>query len=187
MKNQWIAFLLVIIVVFSCNKNEELPVYGHVTFDSIFTNQNGEHFSQEDVDGKIYISDFFFTHCPAICPKMTAQLLRVQDAFKPDDILITSFSVDVERDTPERLKWYQDKNGISAQNWQLLTGNQVDVDSLSARMMIFQEADSTAPGGFNHMGKFLLIDKKGQIRGAYNGVDPEEVDELMEDLKQLIK
>jgi len=184
----FVPILLAFFAAISCNQQVDLPHYGTVEFDREFVDQNGKSFTAQNLEDKVYISDFFFTHCPAICPKMSAQMRRIQDSFsKEEDLKFVSITVDRERDTIDRLRYYADKIGATDDKWHLLTASQADIDTMSSRMMVFQEKDSTAPGGYNHMGKFLLIDKKGEIRGAYNGVDPVEVDELMADLKKLLK
>src|SRR5215218_6658445 len=95
------------------------------------TNQEGEISTINGWGDRIVIVDFFFTHCPGICPKMTNSLKKVQDAFTEKEIRISSFSVDPERDNTERLKWYTAKFGINTINWELLTGDKKDIYKLA--------------------------------------------------------
>ncbi len=182
-----LIILFIALSVVSCKKKSKLPAYGTVNIPYEFIDQEGRNVNAKTWENKVYVADFFFTHCPSICVKMSEQMLRVQEAYKnEDDLKLVSFSIDVERDSIPRLKWYADKVGVDPNRWIMLRGNQADVDSTSARMKVFQQADKSAPGGFNHAGYFILVDKTGTFRGFYNGTDSVEVDKLIKDLKPLL-
>lgn len=185
---------------------QELPVLGPYTVedqivdgvlqtDTVFTtirdfafvDQDGNSIDQSTTKGKVYVTDFFFTSCPTICPKMKQQMLRIYDRFETnDDVLLLSHSIDPKRDSVGRLKTYADKLGISSTKWHLMTGDRDSIYSMAKHYMIAAQEDELAPGGFAHSGAFLLVDKNRQIRGIYDGTNPEEVDQLMLDLEFLL-
>lgn len=164
-----------------------LPKYGQVELPSTYTNQLGANISQADLKGKVFITDFVFTHCPSICPKMANGFLEVQEAFEGNDNLrLLSFSIDPERDTVERLRAYTKDIGTDDSMWYFLRAEQAIVDKTAAVLKTYQEADENAPGGFNHRDTIVLIDKDGEVRGYYNGTNPEDIQELIAAIKQLI-
>ena len=56
--------------------------YNHKIAPFAFTNQNGNKVTNKDYEGKIYVADFFFTTCQTICPKMTDNMVWLQDKIK---------------------------------------------------------------------------------------------------------
>jgi protein SCO1/2 len=192
-----LSFLLIVLVlpftVFGVvkwieNRFQKLPVYEYIgpTLNFNLKNQYGEIVDQKHWEDKIIIADFFFTHCPVVCPKMKKNLLRVEAAFRKDaDIKINSFSVDPERDSVAQLKKFADKIGISG-NWNLLTGDKIDIYRLARNS--FRIVATDGDGGesdFIHSEKFVLLDKQKRIRGYYTGTDEEEVNKLIKDIKKL--
>ncbi len=188
----------------------KLPIYGEKTpitrqengktiNDTIFheipawslTNQDGKTVTDKDYRGKIYVADFFFTSCPSICPKMTRQMFRLQWKLKDkafDDIKLVSHTVDPENDTPERLKRYGDKTEANYDKWTFLTGDKRAIYELGVMgYLVSTREDALAPGGFLHTEKFVLVDRKGHIRGYYDGTSSEEVDRLGDEIKLLLK
>lgn len=168
---------------------------GKLLTDTVFTqvrpfrfwNQDSALVTEQDVKGKIYVCDFFFTSCPTICPKMKQQMLRVYNEFEQDDrVLLLSHSIDPKRDSVARLKTFAEKLGIQSTKWHLLTGERDSIYSMALHYMIAAQEDNLAPGGYAHSGTFLLVDRNRQIRGIYDGTDPNEVDTLMADMKQLL-
>lgn len=178
-------------------KIQKLPVYGskemkgdrqveHTIDDFDLLNQDGVWKGIKDWEGKIVVADFFFTHCPVICPKMTANLKKVQQAFNQDEILINSFSVDPQRDSAGQLKKYAEKFKISLTNWQLLTGDKKDMYKLARNSFMIVATDGDGgPEDFIHSEKLVLIDKQRRVRGYYDGTSKKETNELIYDIKKL--
>ncbi len=173
-------------LVFSCKQRPPLPDYGHATIPGQYVNQLGQTVDSTMIENKVAIVDFVFTHCPSICPKMAAQMLRVQEQFgHREDLQIVSFSIDPKNDTVERLRYYTDKIGVDDSLWYFVRADKATIDETAHSLKVFQEEDDSAPGGYNHQSRFILIDQKGDVRGYYNGVDARDVDKMMEDMKQL--
>lgn len=185
MKYLSLTFFLTVLF-FSCSQKEELPKYSKATIPGTYVNQNGETITGKDLEGNIVVADFVFTHCPSICPRMAEQMLRVQEEFSDkDDLRLISFSIDPARDTVGRLKWYTQKIGTNDDVWSFVRAEKEVVRETSDSLMVFQEKDENAPGGFNHASQFILMDKDGIVRGYYDGVKPEDVSELIEDIHTL--
>ena len=109
---------------------------------------------------------------------------RVYEAHKDnDEILLFSHTIDPEHDTVEVLHNFAAGLGIDSRRWQMVTGDQDDIFAMAKHYMLGALKNDEVPGGYIHSGSFVLIDKKGQIRGYYNGTDEAEVDKLIEDLK----
>lgn len=154
-----------------------------------FINQNGKIVSDKTFDNKIYVTDFFFTTCPGICPIMTKNMHKVQEAFQNDNsILMLSHSVTPTKDSVPQLKKYAIEKNIGA-NWHLVTGKKQEIYDLG-RSSYFVENDLGEPKGiddFLHTENFILIDKNKHIRGIYNGLNKNSVKQLIADIKTLQK
>jgi protein SCO1/2 len=136
-----------------------------------FTNQDGKTITQEDYKGKVYVVEFFFTTCPTICPRMNRNLVEIQNVYKNDaNFGVASFSISPELDTPEVLKAYAGKYGITNPNWNLLTGDENEIYKLAnVGFNIFVGKVEDDDVGFEHSGDFALIDKNGFIRSRLDG------------------
>jgi protein SCO1/2 len=180
----------------------ELPILGeryvddnkdtvyHSIADFAFVNQVGDTIRKEDMAGKIYVADFFFTTCPTICPIMKKEMLRVYEQFKGEpNFRILSHSIDPTHDTQAVLKDYAEKLGVSdAATWNFLTGDQEKIFEIGQTSYLTTTmADDMEPGGFLHSGAFLLVDQQGRIRGVYDGTKTEQVDRLLADIPKLLK
>lgn len=172
------------------NKYSQLPVLGgetHQIGDFNMINAAGKHIQRSDWNNKIVVVDFFFTHCPTICPKMTTNLKKVQNAFAGEqDILINSFTVDPERDSVTRLAMYAKKFHVDQSNWNLLTGEKKEIYTLARKSFLVTATDGD--GGiddFIHTNQFILLDRHQRIRGFYSGVTDKEVNQLINDIKKL--
>jgi len=173
--------------LFACKSTPDLPDYGEVNIPGAYTNQLGNEVSGSDLEGKVIVADFIFTHCPSICIPMAGQMKRIQNEYsKNDNLHLVSFSIDPENDTVERLRWYADKIGANNDQWWFLRADMTQIRAASDEFKVFQEADADAPGGFNHQSWFVLIDENGHMRGSFDGTNADEVGELMEAIDQLL-
>jgi protein SCO1/2 len=180
----------------------ELPILGeryvddnqdtvyHSIADFAFVNQVGDTIRKENMAGKIYVADFFFTTCPTICPVMKKEMLRVFEQFKEEpNFRILSHTIDPTHDTQAVLKDYAEKLGVpNAATWNFLTGDQEKIFEIGQTSYLTTTmADDLEPGGFLHSGAFLLVDQQGRIRGVYDGTKTEQVDRLLADIPKLLK
>lgn len=153
-----------------------------------FTDQNGNAFGSKELESKIYVVDFFFTTCPGICPRLTANLSKVQEAFKNDaNISIVSFSVTPDFDKSSVLNTYAQSHNINYDKWRLLTGDKKEIYNL-ARKSFFADEDlgeQQNENDFLHTENVLLIDSQKRIRGIYKGTIPLEIEKLVKEINIL--
>ncbi len=209
MKIRTNCFLLLTIVLgFSCSQKNDsvttngflLPVIGpkklggsgndtiYHTIDQFkLVNQTKDTITENNIDNKIYVADFFFATCQSICPQMSTQLVRVQNEFKDDnDFLILSHTVNPAHDTSEVLFAYSRKYQAIPNKWHFLTGNKKTIYDLAKNdYLVNALEDDGTPEGFLHSELFLLIDKQKRIRGMYDGTDSIQVNKLISDIKLL--
>jgi len=177
----------------SLAERPELPVLGpegHTVPAFAFTGIDSVEISHRTVEGQVKIVDYFFTHCPTICPIMSSQLARTQEWLKDHDldgdITLLSHSVDPARDTPARLKEYATRMGADTASWKFVTGYKEDLyDQARTGYYLTALQSDTAAGGFFHSDTFVLVDRENRIRGLYDGTSTAEVDVLMLDAAKL--
>jgi protein SCO1/2 len=192
---------LIVIVLLGCGAQPSinpLPIYGekgidengydtdHTIGEFSFTNQNNETISLEKYKNTVFISDFFFTTCPSICPIMTKQLARVQDELEGENYKIISHTVNPEFDTENVLLAYSKEQKADLSNWDFVTGDKQSIYKQAAEYLIIAGQDTTQEIEFVHSEKLVLMDKLGRIRGIYDGTESESVDKLINDAKWLI-
>ena len=156
----------------------------------ILTNQDGKKITEKTFNDKIYVVDFFFTVCPGICPKMTDNMLLLQDEFINDDeVLLLSHSVTPERDSVPVLKRYAKNKGIVSNKWHIVTGSQEDIYRLGRQDYFVEESLGLEKDEdeFLHTENFVLVDQNKHIRGIYNGLNKTSINQLIEDIKTLQK
>jgi protein SCO1/2 len=161
----------------------------HRVSDFNLINQNGDTITQRNYEDKIYVVDFFFTRCQTICPIMTTNMIKIQEEFKNEsDIMFLSLSVTPEMDSVPILRKYADEKGILDAKWNITTGSKKHIYEL-ARKSFFTVKDGGDGGlqDFIHTENFVLVDKKRQIRGFYDGTDDLAMDQLIEDIEFLKK
>jgi protein SCO1 len=153
-----------------------------------FVDQNRDTVSNADFADKIYVVDFFFTHCPTICPKVTAQMLRVYDRFKDSATVgLLSHSIDPKRDSVGRLRDYAEKLGVKAPKWHFVTGERDSIYDIADNYFSIAKEDPKSPGGFDHSGRLILVDKNKRVRSFCDGTDTEDVDRFIKDIERLLK
>jgi protein SCO1/2 len=168
-----------------------------------FINQQGNKITNKFYDGKVYVVEFFFSTCPTICPIMNQKMVTLQNEFFGNpNFGIASISITPKIDTPQILKEYARKTGITHKNWHLLTGKSDEVVYALAKQgfKLYAGKGNDSHGGFEHSGYFALVDKNGFIRSRkdengnviiyYNALQdngfPDQINELKEDIKILL-
>ena len=152
-----------------------------------FENQNGKTITQLDYEGKIYIADFFFTTCPTICPKMTANMAGIQEEILNDStVMLLSYSVTPKIDSVLQLKKYAIEKGVNDEKWNLLTGNKKEIYTMARKSyLVVKEDGDGGPYDMIHTENFILVDPEKRIRGFYDGTNTLAMRELLIDLEIL--
>jgi protein SCO1 len=156
------------------------------------TNQLGQKVSWKDIHGKIIVADFFFTHCPTICPSLTLSMRRLQEGITnsqrvgdrtPDFLHLISFSIDPERDSVERLKMWANRFQVNPDQWWLVTGNKKDIYDMAINEMKIGIVDGKGiDTEFIHTDHFVLIDTNRYVRGFYHGLNDSSMTRLSQDI-----
>ena len=171
--------------------------------DFILTNQDSILISNEDLNDKVYVLEFFFTRCPDICIEMNSNMKTLDEKFgDSDEFGIVSITIDPNNDNPSTLKEYSEALDIKSQNWHFLTGEKDYIYDLANNgFNIYANQNANFAGGFEHQGYFALIDKDGYIRSRkdnfgnpimyYLGINDinanlQGIDMLSYDIKKLI-
>jgi protein SCO1/2 len=174
---------------------EKQTVNGQVEYDTVtayippfrFIDQDGAVIDTSTVRGKIYVVDFFFTHCPSICPKMKAEMHKVYERYKDSsDFLILSHSIDPVRDSVPVLLNYASKLNLDSRKWHFLTGDKDSIYAIADHYLESAKEDKDAAGGFVHDGNFILIDRQRRVRGYYDGTTDDGTDKLIADIDHLL-
>lgn len=204
-----LALLTAVVVFFSsCKDSKKLPFYGareavtvknadgSTSVDTLyqtipafrFLNQDSVYITNDQFKDKIYIADFFFTSCTSICPIMHRNMKTIFDKYKDNpDVMYLSHTIDFKYDKPSVLKKYAQKLGVYGKQWQFAYGSKDSVYKIAERnYLVAVMQDSTQKDGYVHQGWLVLIDKHKRIRGAYDGTDTKQVDQLMKDIPVLL-
>ncbi|MEN0006837.1 MAG: SCO family protein [Bacteroidota bacterium] len=190
-------FSVAILVLFSSCTTDRLPILSkslpsapgqyQVISAFSFINQDSQLITNQTFEGKAYVADFFFTSCPTICPVMTREMMRIHERFKADDrFLLLSHSIDTKRDTVQRLKEYAEGLGVDGSAWHFVTGDRTELFAIADDYYNVVTEDASAPGGYDHSGRFTLVDQNGHIRAYCNGTSSEEVAIFMNQIEKLL-
>jgi protein SCO1 len=193
------AFLFTLILnACKSSENEKLPYLGnpkieggkevkHTIRPFTYLNQDSITVTNDSLANSVYVADFFFVSCPSICPKVARQMLTIYNAFKDDNrVKLVSFTIDPKRDIPAKLRRYAANLEVDTKKWMFLTGEKDFTMELAHDYFVSAMEDSTAPGGFNHSGKIVLIDRQGHVRAFSEGTDPNATPQFIENIRTLL-
>ena len=201
MRFSLLSIFILLITVSACIQpkvDDTLPILGHrnvVDGDTVyhtipdfsFINQDSGKVDNASFSGKAYVVDFFFISCPTICPKVKKQMLRLYDEFKEEpNVALLSHTIDTKRDTIARLKNYARNLGVEAPKWHFVTGDESEIYDIADDYFSIAVKDPTAPGGFDHSGRLILVDQNKHVRAFCDGTDAESVDQFMEDIRKFV-
>lgn len=159
----------------------------HTISDFSFIDQEGDRITQKDFEGKIYVANFFFTHCPDICPTMMENVRFVYNKFKDaPDIRFLSHTVDPLRDSVNILKKYSHNLGAKPKQWYFVTGSKEALYMAAEYDYLLVAVTAPIKDAFIHSDKLVLVDHKKRIRGIYNGLEFNDMRKLIDDIKALI-
>ncbi|WP_219226312.1 SCO family protein [Pedobacter antarcticus] len=196
-----------VLLTASCKEERKLPIYGvrdtkevakadGFTVDTIyqtipdfkFLNQDSVMITNDQFKGKIYVADFFFTSCTSICPIMHKNMKALFQDFKSNpDVMFLSHTIDFKYDKPSVLKKYAQKLDVYDPKWQFVYGSKDSIYNIAEKSyLVAVQVDSNDREGYVHQGFLVLIDKDRRIRGAYDGTNPEQVEQLRKDIPVLL-
>tara|TARA_E500000331_G_scaffold92654_1_gene88737 strand:- start:2133 stop:2714 length:582 start_codon:yes stop_codon:yes gene_type:complete len=182
---KYILILVPVFVVLVMNdyfSKKTLPVLGNIN-NFILYDQNGNEFSEQDLLGNYWISDFIFTTCAGPCPVMSSQFQGFQEKYSDNSNLkLLSISVNPQYDTPNILQNYGERYSADFKKWNFLTGDVNEIHTLALES--FKVGDAENP--IFHSAFFILIDDQAQIRGYYNSTINEDINKMYSDINDLM-
>ena len=162
----------------------------HSIADFSFTNQNGKIITQKNYEGKIYVADFFFTTCQSICPKMTDNMVWLQNQLKNNSkVMFLSHSVTPDIDSVSVLKEYALRKGVIDSKWNLVTGNKKEIYYMARKSYLaVKTGNPSEMYDMVHTENFVLIDSKRRVRGFYDGTNLDgPTEDGVKNVKQLLE
>ena len=107
--------------------------------DTEVIDQNGKkmRFYSDVLKGRVVLISFIFTNCEFACPMQAQKLKQARAAMVPaikDEVWFVTLSVDPERDTPEAMKKFAERQGVDESRWIFLTGTKENMDFLVKRL-----------------------------------------------------
>ena len=194
----FIVFFFLLVIGFYYTMSQLIPGFGKSRLVPIgrvlpfaFTNQDGKIITEQDVSGKVFVAEYFFTTCKSICPIMNTNMKIVYERFKNEkDFLILAHTCDPGTDSAERLKKYADSLNVDTDKWIFLTGTK---DSLYRQARHSYKIDDPNNNplsnevDFLHSQFFSLVDKKGNVRSIYEGNERKDVERMINEIAVLLK
>jgi cytochrome oxidase Cu insertion factor (SCO1/SenC/PrrC family) len=152
--------------------------------------QDGEPFGSQDLEGKVWIATFIFTRCAATCPAQTAAFKRLQTELSQHpsgkDVHLISITVDPQNDKAAVLREYANEVGADTSSWTFLTGKRPDIVELCEKGFKLPLAKAEGDAPIVHSQNFVLVDRARRIRGHYDGLNEDALDQLRKDLEGVL-
>jgi protein SCO1/2 len=198
MKEKGIWFLLIVLIagIISLGsywvffkqemKRSGLPIYDTVPYFKL-TERSGKNVSLSDLKGQVWVADFIFTNCADSCPMMSNRMKDLQETAIQNGVRLVSFTVDPNRDTAEVLKAYADQYGAKGEQWLFLTGKEEYIHQLAIKGFHLGVEKAQEENPILHSNKFVLVDRRGRIRGYFEDSTPEEKHEMIRAITALQK
>lgn len=193
MKTNIVLILFLITILLSCNSEEKkdcckikpktasaektaLPDQSIFNLTSEWKTQNNMNIQLSSFKGKITVAAMVFTHCESACPRIVADIQRIEKAFPPEkqkQIQFLLISMDPQRDTPERFQEFAKEHQLN-ENWTLISGSEDATMEIANVLNV--RVKKLGNGGFDHSNTIHIIDKQGLIVFQQNGLaqQPEE-------------
>ena len=173
------------------NWKVQLPVLSFVQPFS-FTNQDGQPFTDKDLQNKITVVEYFFTTCKGICPQLNTNMKDIYAIYKDQaDFQIVSHTCNPGTDSVPVLKRYADSLGVNTKTWVFLTGRKDSLYQMARGSYLLDDPKNNVEkieDQFMHTQFFALIDRNGKVRGKiYDGLKALEIEQLKQDISKLLK
>ncbi len=183
-----IGLISLMAVLAACGQEIEDPLNWEIeSFD--YMNQNEEMVSLDDLKGKVWMADFVFTNCETVCPPMTYNMTKLNEALVEEgveDVQFVSFSVDPTVDTPDKIKEFMANYDLAKADWQFLTGySQQEIEAFAQqnfKALVRKPSEGTQ---VDHATWFYLVDQDGKIIKAYQGFQDVPIEDIVNDIKIL--
>lgn len=194
----YIIFFTLMVVGFYVALTQVVPGFGKVKLPVInyvkpfsFINQDGNRVTNQDVAGKVYVAEYFFTTCKSICPVMNTNMRDIYEAYKNEPgFIILSHTCDPETDTVAQIKRYADSMKVNTARWWFVTGRKDSLYLTARNSYLLDDSENNLQNiddEFLHTQFFALVDKQGQVRKIYDGLKKDELAQMKKDIAGLLK
>lgn len=194
----YLTFFALLTVIFYGIVSWLIPDYNNRKLEPIsrvapfvFINQEGQSFTNKDVEGKVCVVEFFFTTCPGICPMMNDNMKQIYEEFKNEpDFRILSYTCDPQTDSAARLKKYADSLKVDTQKWIFLTGRKDSLYKMARFSYSIDDVNNNLTNiedDFIHSQFWALVNRKGEVIAIYDGLKQKEINGLIKDIKKELK
>ncbi|MBI4505979.1 MAG: SCO family protein [Chloroflexi bacterium] len=165
--------------------------------------QHDRALSDADLRRRVVVANFIFTRCTDICPiYLTPKMRQVQRALAERglderQVMLLSFSVDPEHDTPAVLASYGERFGADGRTWRFLTGPLPAMELVAAGFKVAMErvappshshgeAAGAGPPTIAHSGRFFVLDGRWRVRALHLAEDVEPAT-IVRDAEALVR
>lgn len=178
-----LAVVVGLVVPGRSSRGAALPEDVHWSVDDFsLKDQNGQPFARSDLRGKVWVAAFIFTRCAGPCAHVSASMSRLQQDFAgKDGVMLVSFSVDPDYDTPAVLQKYAAHFGAEPARWKFLTGSRKLIYGLIAdsfHLAAVRQDDDKNAQSIDHSTRLVVVDLQGRIRGLYDGDSGDDLPDL---------
>jgi protein SCO1/2 len=149
------------------------------------TTQQATMFQSASLKGSVWLSYFFFTSCGGPCPAMNARVETIQKEFSAQNLKFVGISVDPDTDTPTALQAYAKRYHADSTRWTMLQMPMDSVKSVAVQGFMLAQGAENEPN--LHSTRFVVVDKRGVIRGYFDGLDENEIPKLRKAIKELLE
>ncbi|MEQ1831778.1 MAG: SCO family protein [Candidatus Eisenbacteria bacterium] len=135
------------------------------------TDSQGRTRHLDELRGRPFVASMVYTSCTSVCPRITADLQRLERALPADVRARTRFvlfSLDPERDTPAALRAFAREHGLDSTRWTLLAAGPDDMRTLAAVLDVRFRPD--AGGEIAHSAVIVVAGADGVIRHRQAGL-----------------
>lgn len=203
MKTSYALIIILSTILMSCNKNPEAKtrsccskektagtlkqISGGSVYNltSLWTTQLNESFQLNHFKNKIVIAAMVFTHCESACPRIVADMQRIESSLSAKELQQVTFlliSMDPERDTPARLTEFSKEYKLNP-NWTLICSDKGATMEIANVLGV--KVKKLEGGGFDHSNIIHVFDNDGIIVHQQNGFAVEQ-DETLKAIRNLI-
>lgn len=190
------ALLVLVLVSAGCNTCSGPPTpddrFGRVG-EFRLTERSGQTVTRDELRGKVWVASFIFTCCTQACPQISGSMARLQHELADQfDAVLVSFSVNPDADTPEQLRTYADNFQADPKRWLFLTGPREPLYQLIRESFHLgvepTQGEERRPGNeVLHSQKLVVVDRQGEIRGYFDGTQPDDVTRLKQKVLDLLR
>jgi len=134
--------------------------------ESTWRNQEGKEIPIADLKGKVRVIAMGYTSCQYACPRIIADLKRVEGELRgrerdSDYLSISFISIDPATDTPQRMKKLEGDHQFDPKRWLLLTGD--DDGVLELAVALGMRYRKTTALDFAHSNIITVLAPDGRI------------------------